>query len=284
MTETDYPGIINGNDRGQENGSEAGPREERSPGDEACPVCDRLIQAPIPEFCPHCQAPVDVIFSLVRLAGIAVREAERDLNAGSIRDVRRKLDMARLASKDHRIHAEIIRARLDSLSGDPAGAIKRLRAVRDVAVDVNDHTRLWMENALETALKDQLDLARCCEIHNFALYQAKRGHYEEARDLLQQALRIIPSHAPSHALLGKVHYTLRENAQGRYHLERAIAIDPSNQVAAHILGLSLRKPPLDFKTMFSETRRLTPRIVGWIISMLALLILILLAIRQVIGH
>ena len=83
---------------------------------------------------------------------------------------------------------------------------------------------------------EQDALAACCEHHNFALFQARRGHYEEARRSLVKALNEVSWNAESHALMGKVLMALGQDDDARYHLKRALATDPSNSTATRMLS------------------------------------------------
>jgi tetratricopeptide (TPR) repeat protein len=173
---------------------------------------------------------------LLRTADLSIEEAVRDLNIGDLESVERRLQLVKATSREHRLKAEIVRAMLDRLKGDPTTALARLRAVRE-KIDPSDTELIELVDTVElSAIKDQEALSACCEHYNFALFQARRGHYEEARAAAGRALGWVPHHAPTHALLGKVHYLLGEHDPATYHLERALAVDPTNRSASRLLG------------------------------------------------
>ena len=222
---------------GKEEPLQVGSTETRSASPEvACPVCHRVMPAPPPEICPHCQAPIHQINALLRTADLSIEEAVRDLNIGDLDSVERRLQLVKATSREHRLKAEIVQAMLDRLKGDPTTALARLRAVRE-KIDPSDTELIELVDTVElSALKDQEALSACCEHYNFALFQARIGHYEEARAAAGRALGWVPHHAPAHALLGKVHYLLGEQDPAAYHLERALAVDPTNRSASRLLG------------------------------------------------
>jgi tetratricopeptide (TPR) repeat protein len=205
----------------------------------SCPVCHRGMALPIPELCPSCQAPIQAIMSVIRVADLSIQEAIRDLRIGDLDSVSRRLALVRVTSKAHRLKAEVIQAMLDRLKGDPASALARLGSIRDQIPELplpDDELAWWVAEAEEKALEDLQSMALCCEHYNFALFQAKRGHLEEARDSAMRALEHIPHHGPSHLLLAKTHFALRENIDAKYHLNRALASDPSDVSATRLLA------------------------------------------------
>ncbi len=65
------------------------------------------------------------------------------------------------------------------------------------------------------------------------------GRVDEARGLLEEAVRLNPDHAPSHALLGKIYAQSREEGMRERavrELERAVALDEGNVDALLLLG------------------------------------------------
>jgi len=216
--------------------SPAEPKE--SPEEFSCPVCERVIPSPAPDTCPHCQAPIHIIAALLETADMSIAEAMRDLKSGDLRSASKRLNYVKSTSKSHRLHVEIVQAIIDRLSGSPDKALARLNAVQEKMSGESQDRNLiaLLENVRQQCLRDQDSLAACCEHHNYSLFEARRGHYEEARRSLIKALNEVPWHADSHALLGKVYLALNETDDGKYHLRRALASDPKNPTATRLLN------------------------------------------------
>jgi len=224
-----------------------GPPEPRTaPAATTCPVCERIVPTPAPDLCPHCQAPINTINALVDTADKSITEALRDLRSGEIESAEQRLELVRATSNRHRLKTEIVQALIDRLKGDPTTALTKLNAVREKITDGDPDLIKLLEEVEERTLLDQVALAQACEHYNFAVFQSRRGHFEEARRSLGMGLKLIPHHAPSHALLGKVHLALGDEDEARYHLKRALASDPSNATATSLLtkmGESVKPNP-----------------------------------------
>lgn len=248
MTHSDEePGPVDPPEPAMEDTQEPMPEPRTAPEEITCPVCERIIPTPAPDICPHCQAPIDIINAILKTADQSITEAMRDLRSGDIKRAENRLEFVSAASRRHRLKAAIVRALVDRLKGDPTSAIGKLNAVREEISDEDTDITELLENAEERALDDQAALAQCCEHYNFAVFQARRGHFEEARSSLEMALDKIPHHAPSHALMGKVLIALDDKDRARYHLKRALATDPSNATATDLLtkmGESIFPNPL----------------------------------------
>jgi len=214
-----------------------------APAETTCPVCDRILPLPAPDICPHCQAPILTVNALLRTAELSLDEALRDLRTGDPDSAQQRLDFVRVTSRQHRLKVEAVQAMLDRLKGDPVSALTRLRAVREKLEPEDRRLAELVDAAEEECLRDQQALASSCEHYNFALFQARRGHLEEARDSLKKALDEVPHHPQSHALLGKVLLALREEDEARYHLRRALASDPTNATAGRTLS-ALGRPAI----------------------------------------
>jgi tetratricopeptide (TPR) repeat protein len=252
-------------------------RTELTESEETCPVCDRVLPESDSEICPHCSAPIQSIKNLMEVAGKTLVDAERDISTGDIANVGKKLDLVATVSKKHRINVELVRARLDNLLGDSESALKRLNAVADLDnLDRDTVTRI--RKAYDFTYVSQERLASCCEDYNFALYEAKRGHLESALESLKKGLGEVPYHAQTHALLGKVYLALRDENNARYHLIRAIEIDPRNSTAAHSLSLIDKSGNESFVEFLRSGKKLAPNILGWAGSIIVILILAILAI------
>jgi len=162
---------------------------------------------------------------------------------------------------------------VERLEGKPEAALARLRALRDNADEEDEELLEMIDQTEGLAYEDQAALAMCCEHYNFALFQAKRGHYEDARESAKRALEHVPHHGPSHALLGKIHFALKDEDVARYHVERALAVDPSNASASRFLaGMGREELPNPLAGIMKYRRVLT-KWVGPIIVVLLLVIL-----------
>ena len=245
-----------------------------APVEVACPICHRLIPAPAPELCPHCQAPIEPVLAVLRIADLSLSEAMRDLRIGDLESVSRRLALIRTTSKAHRARAEAVQAMVERLDGKPETALARIRALRDFA-DQDDEELLEMLDQTEgLAYEDQSALALCCEHYNFALFQAKRGHFEESREAAGRALQLVPHHGPAHALLAKIEFALRNEDAARYHIERALAIDPSNASASRFLaGMGREELP----NPLAGIMKYQPLFMRWIGPIVVVLILAIIA-------
>ncbi len=261
---------------------ESAPESRDGPGELSCPVCERLIPRPAPSICPHCQAPIQTIVSLLRTADLALTEALRDIRSGDLERAESRLDVIRATSRRHRIKVEVIRAMLARLHGDPAGALAILNAVDESGEDIDRDLGELIEQVRTQSMLDQGALAACCEHYNFALFQARRGHFEEARKSLRKALEHVPHHAQSHALMGKVLMALDEEERAKYHLRRAMASDPSNPTAASLLARSAGGAVPRAYLRLVRRLRLSPALANSIlvIVILAALALVALLARQ----
>jgi len=245
------------------------------PDDISCPVCDRLVPPPAPETCPHCQAPIHTIFALLKTVELSLREAMRDIGIGRLDDAERRLEFVSATSKSHRLRVEVIRAIIERVRGNPQAALERLKAVKDRIEEVDETLIDLLEEAERHALEDQEALAACCEHYNFGLFQAGKGHYEESRKSLRRALDLVPHHAPSHALIGKIQVALQDYDDARYHLGRALASDPTNVSASRMLarlGRRDRLNPLEYlRDLFVTNRALAgPVLVIVILAVIAI--------------
>jgi tetratricopeptide (TPR) repeat protein len=258
-------------------GEELTPTREpkTAPAETACPVCDRILPLPAPDICPHCQAPIRTVNALLRTAELSLDEALRDLRTGDLDSAQQRLDFVRVTSRQHRLNVEVVQAVLDRLKGDPVSALARLRAVREKLEPEDRKLAELVDVAEQECLRDQLALASSCEHYNFALFQARRGHLEDARDYLEKALDEVPHHPQSHALLGKVLLALREEDEARYHLRRALASDPTNATAGRALS-ALGRPAADPFAIIRSGFRMSSAWTGSII-VIAILAVIALA-------
>lgn len=264
----------------EEHPSETVPQAEEletPPPGMACPVCDRLVSLPPPQLCPHCQAPIESITALLRVADVSLEEAGRDLSTGDLDSVARRLDFVRITSKRHRLKVEVLGAILMRLRGDPQGALARLAAIGEKLEEEDEGLRGTVDEVQRASAADLTALASACELYNFALFQAKRGHHEEGRASLLKALQHVPHHAPSHALLGKVQLALRETDDARYHFQRALALDPSNPTAARHLARLGRAPVPRLFLALLRGWVVSPRWVGAIVALIILAFIALTA-------
>ena len=245
----------------------------------ACPVCERMIVIPVPEYCPHCDAPIDTILALFRTADLSLDEARRDIRSGDIESAKKRLGFVRLTSREHRIKVELIQAILDRLEWNTDSAIARLNSIKDTLSESDSELRFIVDSLERQCLIDQGAMAACCEHYNFALFQARRGHFEEARRSLRRALTEVSHHAESHALLGKVQLALREYDDARYHLRRALAIDPANPTATRFLAQMGRQDVLNVLEFVKSKFNLSP---VWAGSLMVLVILLAIAITATI--
>ena len=206
------------------------PEPDVAPEEMSCPVCERLIPSPAPETCPHCQAPIRVILALLNTADLSLAEAMRDIRSGDLKSASRRLELVKTTSRSHRLHIEIIQAVIDRLSGHPDTALARLKTVEEKFTEEPPEKKFitLLEAVRYQCVRDQDALAACCEHYNFALFEARRGHFEESRRSLIEALNEVPWHSDSHALMGKVLLGLREPDDAQYHLRRALVDDPRN--------------------------------------------------------
>jgi len=81
--------------------------------------------------------------------------------------------------------------------------------------------------------------------HAPAAYQAgeirrRRGEFEQARKLFQQALRSRPQFEHAHIALGRVLLQLRQPEKARRHLEEAVRLNGDNPVSRYHLSLAYR--------------------------------------------
>ncbi len=244
-----------------------------SPSEVACPICDRLIPLPVPAHCPFCSAPIEPVIALLRAADLSIHEAMRDLKLGDLDSVERRLELVRATSRCHRIKAEIVHSQLLRIKGNPVEALTRLNAVRD-SLDESDEDLLGLYKATEDeCIRDQTDLAACCELYNFALFQAKRGHYEEALRNVRKALGRVPHHALSHALLGKVLVALGDEGAARFHLRRALAIDPTNVSATQVLSRLSKTQGINPIAAIAQFWNRSPQLAGSVFVIVVLLVL-----------
>jgi tetratricopeptide (TPR) repeat protein len=226
---------IHGPEYPAEDTQEGPPEPRTAPEATTCPVCERIVPTPAPDICPHCQAPITTINALLETADKSITEALRDLRSGDIAKAESRLELVRATSNRHRLKTEIVQALIDRLRGDPTTALTKLNAVRERITDADLDLIKLLEEVEERTLLDQAALAQACEHYNFAVFQSRRGHFEEARRSLGMGLNLIPHHAPSHALLGKVLLAMGDEDEARYHLKRALATDPSNATATSLL-------------------------------------------------
>lgn len=254
---------------------------EIPPSESACPICDRLIPFPTPEHCPHCSAHLESVTELIRMAELSIAEAVRDISIGDLESAERRLDLARTTSSLHRLKAEIINAGIIRLRGHPGKALAHLVTVAD-ELDRSDAELVELfEETFEQCKRDGADLAACCEHYNFALFEARRGHFEEARRSLQKALNLVPHHASSHALLGKVLLGLGMEGEARHHLNRALAIDPTCRSASGTLakmGWSLHRSHFH---KFLQSLNLSPQTAG---SVFVVVVLLLIALSVILSR
>lgn len=243
-----------------------------------CPVCERLIPSHTHESCPHCDAPIDTILAIFRTADLSLKEAMRDVRSGDIESARRRLGFVRLTSRGHRLRVELIQAILDRLEWKTESALAILNTIKDALEEGDDELKFLVDSVERQCLIDQGALAACCEHYNFALFHARRGHYEEARRSLRKALTEVSHHPESHALLGKVQLALREYDDARYHLKRALAIDPTNPTATRLLAQMGQQDFLNV-VEFVKSRGLSP---AWTGSIIVLVILFAIAITAAI--
>ena len=258
------------------------PLEPKIPPTEfACPICDHLIPFPSPEHCPHCSAHLESVTELIKVAELSIAEAVRDISIGDLESAERRLDLVRTTSSLHRFKAEIINAGIIRLRGHPGKALAHLATVAD-ELDRSDAELVELfEETLEQCKRDGADLAACCEHYNFALFEARRGHFEEARRSLKKALNLVPHHAPSHALLGKVFLGLGMESDARHHLNRALAIDPTSRSASRTLaklGWSLRRSHFH---KFLQSLNFSPQTAG---SVFVVVVLLLIALSVIISR
>ncbi|MCX6645861.1 MAG: tetratricopeptide repeat protein [bacterium] len=265
---------------GQPDIKSAGPAVTKdAPESMECPVCERVIPAPAPEFCPHCDAPIETILALFRSADLSLEEARRDIRSGDIESAKKRLGFVRLTSRGHRLKVEIIHAILERLEWNTESAIARLNSIKDNLGESDREMRFLVDNIEQQCLIDQGAMAACCEHYNFALFQARRGHFEEARRSLRRALTEVSHHAESHALLGKVQLAMCEYDDAGYHLKRALAIDPANPTATRFLAQMSRQEFLNVIEFVKSKFNLSP---VWAVSMMVLLILLAIAITATI--
>ena len=248
-----------------------------------CPVCGRVLSVPVPETCPECAAPITEIRRLIDLAENSLIEAERDIRIGDFESVRKRLGFVRIASKEYRLHAEILNARLESMLGMVQQADARIKSVRENAEDLDGYGLAMLESVESDIQNAFLALASCSEHYNFALFSSKRGHYEDAISSLKKGLSIMPHHAESHALIGKNYLQISEDDLGVRHLRRSLELDPGNRSASGALSSFERSRPLDMKTAALELYERSPEIAGWAGSVLAILIIAVLAITGLFG-
>ncbi|HDS30453.1 MAG TPA: tetratricopeptide repeat protein [Firmicutes bacterium] len=240
-----------------------------------CPICDRMIPHPPPEFCPHCSAHLQIVKSIFEIADRSIAEAARDISIGEIVKAEQRLQFVETVSKRHRTKVALVRAQILRLKGYPDKALENLNAVKD-SLDPDDRVTVEMHSELTArCIKDQSDLASCCEHYNFALFQAKRGHFEEARESLAKALEIVPHHTESHALMGKVLMAMRDENDARYHLNRALATDPTNVSAMRTLSKMKWAGVENGFRRIAYKLNMSPPIAG---SVFVVLVLILIAI------
>ena len=76
-------------------------------------------------------------------------------------------------------------------------------------------------------------------LYNLGLAYSNLGRIEEARTILDEAVRLAPSHADSLVALGVVYAKAGRNEEAVELLERAVAADPSNPWAQRNLGACL---------------------------------------------
>jgi len=254
-----------------------------SPIELSCPVCERFVPSPSPETCPHCQAPIQTILALLDTADLSLDEAMRDLRTGDLRSASKRLGLVKTTSKAHRFHVEIIQAVIDRLSGNPEGALARLKAVdEEIVVEESEKDLLTLlENVRRNCMHDQDALAACCEHYNYALFEARRGHFEESRRSLLKALNEVEWHADSHALLGKIYLALRDVDEAKYHLKRALASDPSNPTATRLLNDLTRSEKISFTKFSSAIGNWIVKSPAWAGSIVALVILVVIALTAV---
>jgi tetratricopeptide (TPR) repeat protein len=254
--------------------------EQPAPLELPCPVCDRLIPPPAPEFCPHCQAPIHTILKLLKTADLSLREAMRDISIGQLDSAEQRLEFVSATSKRYRLKVEIIRALIERLRGNPQAALARIKAVESRIEDVDEDLIDLLEETERHALEDQYALATCCENYNFALFQAKKGHFEEARRWLVKALDLVPHHADCHALLGKVQLALDEYDDARYHLRRALATEPTNASASRTLAKLSGSGTPDPLRIIGKKLAMSPSVFG---STLVIIILVIIALAALLS-
>jgi Flp pilus assembly protein TadD len=179
------------------------------------------------------------------------------------------------------VKAEIVHAQILRIKGNPGAALAHLYAVRDdLDVEDSELSKLY-EDTVARCIRDQADLAACCEFYNFGLFQAQRGHYEEARQSLAKALEIVPHHAQTHALLGKIFHALRIRDEARYHLSRALAVDPTNVSASRMMA---RMDWLRFRLpveRWLSSLNITPQVAA---SVFVVVVLILIALAALLNR
>jgi len=264
--------------------SEEKPEEGERKGETlSCPICGRALDSPLQDICAHCNAPVQPILRLLRLADLSVTEALRDITIGELDSALRRIKLVRVISKAHRLKAEVLEAIVKRLKGDPQGALARLAAVKaEMSENTDEELNLLIEETEKLALEEQKALALCCEQYNFALFQAKRGHYEEATLALTKALASVPHHAPSHALMAKVKLALRDVEEAKYHLRRALALDPTNKEASKLIAYLGGKPaPLIKWSRVMDAFRASPE---WAVSAFIVLAIIFLALTAILAR
>ncbi len=246
-----------------------------TPGDIDCPVCERVLPSPAPDLCPFCSAPLPELLALMKTVELSLTESLRDIKTGDIQSAEKRLKFVRATSQKHRLKVEIIQALRDRLAGDRVKAMERLNGVEE-RIEELDHNVIVMLGDVKTLVhRDQLALAGCCEHYNFALFNAKRGHYEEARASLTRALGLAPHHPHSHALMGKVMVALGENDRATYHFRRALAVDPSNVPASKMLAEMSRLRVPDLVKRIADLMRANP---VWTGSVFVVVILAVIAI------
>lgn len=72
-----------------------------------------------------------------------------------------------------------------------------------------------------------------------AFIDSRRDRLPEARDGVEEALRLVPGHLPSELLAGSIYVRLNDHVRAQSHLERVLARSPGQPLARRLMAASL---------------------------------------------
>jgi len=97
----------------------------------------------------------------------------------------------------------------------------------------------WEGSHREFRRAVELDPAYATAHQWYAFWHAAQGHLDEALVEVHQSLELDPASVSIRRTVGWVYYYARRYEQARYHLTRAIAMNPTAKESYRILGLTL---------------------------------------------
>ena len=145
--------------------------------------------------------------------------------------------------------AHALRADVFVLRNEIPEAVAALdAAIKSEPKAVNYHfsviSMLLATNDLDAAEQRLLAMQTVAARHPSTLYlkafiDSRRDRLAEARDGVEEALRLVPGHLPSELLAGSIYLRLNDHVRAQSHLERVLARAPGQPLARRLMAASM---------------------------------------------